>query len=64
MRADHVEAHDGFVTDDELKGPDLDAARWSPARLPFPTGDVHIPLDPTAQLAVGEGDVRVTIPHF
>jgi Family of unknown function (DUF6081) len=64
MRADHVEARDGFVTYDELKGPDLDAARWSPARLPLPTGDVHIPLDPDAQLAVGEGEVRVTIPHF
>jgi len=29
---------DGFVTYDELEGPDLDAARWSPARLPTPTG--------------------------
>jgi hypothetical protein len=64
MRADHVEARDGFVTYDELKGPDLDAARWSPARLPLPRGDMHIPLDPNAQLAVGEGEVRVTIPHF
>jgi hypothetical protein len=25
-------ARDGFVTYDELSGPDLDAARWSPAR--------------------------------
>jgi hypothetical protein len=25
-------AGDGFVTYDELRGPDLDAARWSPAR--------------------------------
>ena len=30
-------ARDGFVTYDELRGPDLDAARWSPARLPLPT---------------------------
>jgi hypothetical protein len=57
-------ARDGFVTYDELKGPDLDAARWSPARLPLPTGDEHVPLDPNAELAVGEGEVRVTIPRF
>ncbi len=54
----------GFVTYDELRGPDLDAARWSPARLPLPTGGEHIPLDPNAELAVGEGEVRVTIPRF
>jgi hypothetical protein len=48
---------------DELRGPDLDAARWSPARLPLPTAE-HIPLDPNAELAVGEGEVRVTIPRF
>jgi hypothetical protein len=56
-------APDGFVTYDELEGPDLDAARWGPARLPLPTGE-HIPLDPNAELAVGEGEVRVTIPRF
>jgi Family of unknown function (DUF6081) len=54
----------GFVTYDELMGPDLDAARWSPARLPLPTGGEHIPLDPNAELAVGEGEVRVRIPRF
>ena len=53
----------GFVTYDELMGPDLDAARWVPARLPLPTGE-HIPLDPNAELAVGEGEVGVTIPRF
>jgi|SRR5215207_2863016 len=52
-----------FVTYDELKGPDLDAELWSPARLPLPTGE-HVPLDPNAEVAVGEGEVRVTIPHF
>jgi hypothetical protein len=57
-------AHDGFVTYDELRGPDLDSARWSPARLPLPTGGEHIPLDPNAELAVGEGEVRVAIPRF
>jgi hypothetical protein len=57
-------ARDGFVTYDELGGPDLDAARWTPARLPLPTGDEHIALDPDAELAVGEGEVRVTIPRF
>ena len=55
---------DGFVIYDELSGPDLDAARWSPARLPLPTGGEHIPLDPNAELAVGEGEVRVAIPRF
>ena len=57
-------ARDGFVTYDELAGPDLDASRWSPARLPLPTGGEHIPLDPNAELAVGEGEVRVKIPRF
>jgi Family of unknown function (DUF6081) len=57
-------AGDGFVTYDEFGGPDLDAARWSPARLPLPAGGEHIPLDPNAELAVGEGEVRVTIPRF
>jgi hypothetical protein len=57
-------ARDGFVTYDELRGPDLNAARWSPARLPLPTGDEHVPLDPNAELAVGEGEVRVAIPCF
>ncbi len=57
-------ARDGFVTYDELRGPDLDPARWSPARLPLPAGGEHIPLDPNAELAVGEGEVRVTIPRF
>jgi hypothetical protein len=55
---------DAFVTYDELEGPDLDAARWSPARLPLPTGGEHIPVDPAAELAVGGGEVRVTIPQF
>ena len=53
----------GFVTYDEFNGPDLDADRWEPARLPLPTGE-HVPLDPNAEVAVGEGEVRVTIPRF
>jgi hypothetical protein len=57
-------ARDGFVTYDEVRGPALDAARWSPARLPLPTGGEHLPPDPNAELAVGEGEVRVTIPRF
>ena len=57
-------ARDGFVTYDELRGPDLDPARWITARLPLPTGGEHIPLDPNADLAVGDGEVRVTIPRF
>ncbi|SEH01116.1 hypothetical protein SAMN05444920_11946 [Nonomuraea solani] len=54
----------GYVTYDEMKGPDLDAALWSPARLPLPAGGVHMPLEPAAEQAVGEGEVRVTIPRF
>jgi Family of unknown function (DUF6081) len=57
-------ARDGFVTYGELTGPDLDAARWNPLRLPLPNGGEHLPLDPNAELAVGEGEVRVTIPRF
>jgi hypothetical protein len=54
---------DGFAVYDELTGPELDASRWSPARLPLPTGE-HIPLDPNAEVTVGQGEVRVTIPRF
>jgi hypothetical protein len=57
-------APDDFVTYDELTGPDLDPACWGPARLPLPTGGEHIPLDPNAELAMSEGEVRVTIPRF
>jgi Family of unknown function (DUF6081) len=57
-------AREGFVTYDELTGPDLDAARWIPARLPLPNGGEHVALDPNAEVAVGEGEVRVTIPRF
>jgi hypothetical protein len=56
-------AGDGFVTYDELRGPDLDASLWSAARLPLPTGE-HVPLDPNAELAIEEGEIRVTIPRF
>jgi hypothetical protein len=41
-------APDGFITYDELRGPDLDAGRWETARLPLPTGGKHVPLDPSA----------------
>jgi hypothetical protein len=54
---------DGFAVYDDLRGPDLDAARWEAARLPLPTGE-HTPLDPNAELAVRDGEVRVTIPRF
>jgi Family of unknown function (DUF6081) len=57
-------ARDGFVTYDELAGPELDAARWSPLRLPLPTGGEHVPLDPNAELTVGAGELRVTIARF
>jgi hypothetical protein len=56
--------HNGFVIYDELTGPDLDATRWSPFRVPYPTGGEFIPLDPNAELAVGQGEVRVKIPRF
>ena len=64
MRDSSPSVPDGFVTYDELTGPELDAARWSPARLPLPTGGEHVPLDPGAELVVGEGEMRVTIPRF
>jgi hypothetical protein len=53
-----------FHTYDDFDGPDLDAARWEPVRLPLPTGEEHIPLDPGAGVAAGDGEVRVTIPRF
>jgi hypothetical protein len=56
--------NDSFITYDEFRGPELDAARWTSARLPLPTGDEHVPLDPNAELAVGGGELRVTIPRF
>jgi hypothetical protein len=59
-----VTTRDGFVTYDELTGPDLDPARWVPARLPLPAGGEHVPLDPNAELAVGEGEVEVRIQRF
>jgi hypothetical protein len=55
---------DGFTAYDELSGPHVDASRWTPAHLPLPTGARHIALHPDAQLAVGDGEVRVTIPRF
>jgi hypothetical protein len=57
-------SRDGFVSYDELSGPGLDAACWTDARLPLPTGEAHIPLDPNAELTVGGGEVRVAIPRF
>jgi hypothetical protein len=65
VREEEEMADDGdFAAYDELRGPDLDAALWGPARLPLPTGGEHVPLDPNAELAVDEGEVRVTIPRF
>jgi Family of unknown function (DUF6081) len=55
--------HDDFTTYDELTGPDLDTALWDSARLPLPSGE-HVPVDPNAEVAVGEGEVGVRIPRF
>jgi hypothetical protein len=63
MPANHT-TDERFVTYDELRGPDLDAARWGPLHIPLPTGGEHIPLDPNAEVTVGEGEVRVKIPRF
>lgn len=43
---------------------DLNAQQWTEARLPLPTGEVHIPIDPNAEVAAGEDEVRVAIPRF
>jgi hypothetical protein len=64
MAQTQAAAGDGFVTYDELRGPDLDAARWSPARPPLPTGDEHIRWTPNAELTVGQGEVQVGIPRL
>jgi hypothetical protein len=52
-----------FVTYDDFTGPDLDATRWDAAHLPLPTGE-HVPIDPNAEVVVGDGEIRVTIPRF
>ena len=57
------DGQEAFVTYDELEGPELDSARWEPARLPLPTGE-HLPVDPDAEVSVGEGELRVSIPRF
>jgi hypothetical protein len=57
-------ARTDFATYDELEGPDLDPALWTPARLPLPSGGEHLALDPNAELAVSGGEVRVRIPRF
>jgi hypothetical protein len=57
-------ATDRLVSYDDLEGPELDDTLWGPARLPLPTGGDHIPVDPAAEVAVGNGEVRVTIPRF
>ena len=43
-----------FVTYDELRGPDLDAALWDPAHLPLPTGSEHIPLETVEVIETAE----------
>jgi hypothetical protein len=60
---DHARGTEDFAIYDELTGPDLDPARWDPARLPLATGE-HVPVDPNADVAVGDGEVRVSIPRF
>lgn len=54
----------GFVTYDELAGPNLDPVLWKSVIFPLPTGGEHAAQDPNAEVAVGEGEVRVTIPRF
>jgi Family of unknown function (DUF6081) len=55
---------DDFTTYDELSGPELDPALWTLPRIPLPAGGEHVPLDPNAEVTVGGGEVRVTIPRF
>src|SRR3954471_20889395 len=55
--------HQDFAIYDELAGPNLDAARWTPARLPLPTGE-HVPLDRNAEVAVADGELRGKIAQF
>ena len=53
-----------FATYDDFSGPDLDAQRWEPMRLPLPAGGEHLAVDPNAEVTVADGEVRVTIPRF
>ena len=52
-------AHDGFATYDELRGPDLDAGRWSPARLPLPTGGDDEDVEPRPPTWTRDGSSHV-----
>lgn len=55
---------DGFVTYDELRGPSLDGMLWTSPRIPLAGGEHILELDPNAELTVGQGEARVTIPRF
>lgn len=59
-----AEVRDGFVAYGGLGGPELDPAFWGPVHLPRPEGGAHVPIDPNAETAVGDGEVRVAIPRF
>jgi hypothetical protein len=56
-------ANNGFVTYDEFSGPDLDP-RAGARRGCRSRRAATPPARPSAELAVGDGEVRVTIPRF
>ncbi|WP_419996692.1 DUF6081 family protein [Streptomyces boninensis] len=64
MTSNPQTAHGDFVTYDDLKGPDLDPALWQGISVPIPGGGEWTASDPNAQVTVGEGAIRVTIPRF
>jgi hypothetical protein len=59
-----AEAREGYVTYDELPGPRLHAARWSPARLPLPTVASTSRWTPTPSWPSGRAKCGWTIPRF
>jgi Family of unknown function (DUF6081) len=52
-----------WTVHDTFEGPDFDLDRWSSGNPPLPGGGVA-PLEPDAQVAVGEGVLTVSIPRF
>src|SRR5581483_9299070 len=53
-----------FVSYGDLSGPELQADQWTPVPLPLPTGGTHLPMDPGANVTVGDDAVDVVIPRF
>jgi Family of unknown function (DUF6081) len=48
---------------DDLRGPELDGARWKPAEVPVPEG-IRTGVEPGARLTVADGSVTLSVERF